>query len=281
MNDIIKTENLTFKYSTDDGDSKYALSEINLSVKRGEYLAILGHNGSGKSSLAKHFNAILLPCGGKVYVNGMDTRDEALLYEIRRTCGIVFQNPDNQIVATITEEDVAFGPENLGLPRDEIRERVDSALKTVGMYDYRLQAPHLLSGGQKQRIAIAGVIAMRPKCIVLDEPTSMLDPSGRHDVLTILDDLNKKHGITVILITHHMNEAANADRIIVMDNGKTVLEGTPEEIFTKVDELHSLGLAAPQTVEFLSELNKNGFNLPLNKIDINECAKTVASVLGY
>ncbi len=281
MNNIIKTENLTFKYNTDGGKQQTALSSVNVSVRSGEYLAILGHNGSGKSSLAKHFNAVLLPCGGKVYVNGMDTQDEKLLFEIRRTCGIVFQNPDNQIVATITEEDVAFGPENLGLPREEIRERVDSALKTVGMYEYRLHAPHLLSGGQKQRIAIAGVIAMRPKCIVLDEPTSMLDPSGRKDVLRILDDLNKKHGITIVLITHHMNEAALADRIIVMDSGKIVLEGIPKEVFSKVEALHSLGLAVPETVELIYQLNRHGFNIPLDKITVNECAEAVVSALGH
>ena len=279
MNDIIKSENLTFKYNIDSSTPNTALSEVSIAVKEGEYLVILGHNGSGKSSLAKHFNAVLLPCGGKVYVSGMDTSDEALLYVIRKTCGMVFQNPDNQIVATITEEDVAFGPENLGLPREEIRSRVDDALKTVGMYEYRNHAPHLLSGGQKQRIAIAGVIAMKPRCIILDEPTSMLDPSGRRDILTIVDELNKKHGITVILITHHMNEAVAADRIIVMDNGKIVLEGTPKEIFPKIDTLHSLSMTVPQTVELLNELNKHGFNLPLDKITVEECADIISEKL--
>ena len=210
----------------------------------------------------------------------MDTLDEELLFEIRRTCGMVFQNPDNQIVATITEEDVAFGPENLGLPREEIRKRVDDALKTVGMYEYRDHAPHLLSGGQKQRIAIAGIIAMRPRCIVLDEPTSMLDPSGRRDVLNITKELNQKHGITIVLITHHMNEAAMADRIIIMDRGKMVLEGTPKEIFPQTKRLHELGLAVPQTVELLSELNLNGFDFPLDKISIEECADAIAEVLN-
>lgn len=279
MNDIIKCENLTFKYNIDSATAKTALSEVSISVRKGEYLVVLGHNGSGKSSLAKHFNAVLLPCGGKVYVDSMDTLDESLLYEIRRTCGMVFQNPDNQIVATITEEDVAFGPENLGLAREEIRARVDDALKTVGMYDYRDHAPHLLSGGQKQRIAIAGIIAMRPRCIVLDEPTSMLDPAGRRDVLGIVDELNKNHGITIVLITHHMNEAVNADRIIVMDDGKPVMEGTPKEIFPQVDKLHSLGLNVPQTVELLYSLNKEGFDLPLDKITIDECADVIAAAL--
>ena len=279
MKDIIKSENLTFRYNTGESGGKTALSEVNVSVHDGEYLAILGHNGSGKSSLAKHFNAVLLPCGGRVLVDGMDTLDEELLFEIRRTCGMVFQNPDNQIVATITEEDVAFGPENLGLPREEIRKRVDDALKTVGMYEYRDHAPHLLSGGQKQRIAIAGIIAMRPRCIVLDEPTSMLDPSGRRDVLRITRELNKNHGITIVLITHHMNEAAMADRIIIMDRGKQVLEGTPKEIFPQTKLLHKLGLAVPQTVELLSELNRAGFDFPLDKISVEECADAIAEAL--
>ncbi len=280
MKDIIKSENLTFKYNIDSATPKNALSEVNISVSEGEYLVILGHNGSGKSSLAKHFNAVLLPCGGKIYVGGMDTLDESLLYEIRRTCGMVFQNPDNQIVATITEEDVAFGPENLGLPREEIRKRVDDALKTVGMYDYRDHAPHLLSGGQKQRIAIAGVIAMRPKCIVLDEPTSMLDPAGRRDVLKIIDDLNKEHGITIVLITHHMNEAVSADRIIIMDSGKIVSEGTPREIFPQVEKLRELGLNVPQSVELLHSLNENGFNLSLDQITVEECADAIAASIN-
>lgn len=275
MNEIIKSENLTFQYNLGTALSKTALSEVSISVTEGEYLAILGHNGSGKSSLAKHFNAVLLPCGGKVYVDGMDTLDESLLFEIRRTCGMVFQNPDNQIVATITEEDVAFGPENLGLSREEIRARVDDALKTVGMFDYRDHAPHLLSGGQKQRIAIAGIIAMRPRCIVLDEPTSMLDPVGRRDVLGIIGDLNRNHGITVVLITHHMNEAVNADRILIMDSGKIVMEGTPREIFPNIEKLRSLSLTVPQTVELISELNKNGFDIPLSNITVEECTDAI------
>lgn len=279
MNTIIRSEDLTFSYNTDDSVSKSVLSDVDISVKQGEFLVILGHNGSGKSSLAKHFNAVLLPCEGKVYVDGMDTSDEELLLETRRTCGMVFQNPDNQIVATITEEDVAFGPENLGLPREETRKRVDDALKTVGMYEYREHAPHLLSGGQKQRIAIAGVIAMRPRCIVLDEPTSMLDPSGRRDILSILSRLNKEYGITVILITHHMIEAVNSDRIIIMDSGKIVLEGTPKEIFPQVEKLRSLGLTVPQTVELMYELNKHGFSLPLDSITEDECVAAIASAI--
>lgn len=275
MDSIIKCEKLTFQYNIDSDTPKIALSEVDISVMAGEFLVILGRNGSGKSSLAKHFNAVLLPCGGKVYVDGMDTSDENLLYEIRKTCGMVFQNPDNQIVATITEEDVAFGPENLGLPREEIRARVDEALKTVGMYEYREHAPHLLSGGQKQRIAIAGIIAMKPRCIVLDEPTSMLDPAGRRDVLGLIYELNKKHEITIVLITHHMNEAINADRVMVMNNGKTVLEGTPREIFTQVETLNSLGLAVPQTVELLDSLNKEGFNFPLDKLTVDECVDEI------
>ena len=280
MNDIIKSKNLTFRYNLDSETPKTALSEVSISVKEGEYLVILGRNGSGKSSLAKHFNAVLLPCGGKVYVDGMDTADEELLLEIRRTCGMVFQNPDNQIVATITEEDVAFGPENLGLPREEIRARVDDALKTVGMYNYREHAPHLLSGGQKQRIAIAGVIAMRPRCIILDEPTSMLDPVGRRDVLAILEKLNKEHGITIILITHHMNEAVLADRIIIMDAGQIVMEGSPREIFPDIEKLHALGLAVPQTVELISKLNENGFDIPLENITPDECVDAIIKVLS-
>ncbi len=279
MNKIIKAENLTFQYNIDSTTPKTALSKVDISISEGEYLVILGHNGSGKSSLAKHFNAVLLPCGGKVYVGGMDTTDESLLFEIRKTCGMVFQNPDNQIVATITEEDVAFGPENLGLPREEIRKRVDDALKTVGMYDYRDHAPHLLSGGQKQRIAIAGIIAMRPKCIVLDEPTSMLDPAGRRDVLAILDNLNKNFGITIVLITHHMNEAVSADRIIVMDSGKPVMEGTPKDIFAQVDVLEKYGLTVPQTVELLYKLNEHGFNLPLDRISEEECVDAICDAL--
>ena len=280
MNEIIKSKNLTFKYFSNNSNDKEALSEVNISVSEGEYLVILGHNGSGKSSLAKHFNAVLLPCGGKIYVDGMDTQNEALLYEIRKTCGMVFQNPDNQIVATITEEDVAFGPENLGIKREEIRNRVDEALKTVGMYHLRNHAPHLLSGGQKQRIAIAGVIAMRPKCIVLDEPTSMLDPAGRRDILQIIDELNKKHNITVVLITHHMNEAVTADRIIIMNNGKIELEGTPKEIFRQIDLIKKLGLTVPQTVELINELNKNGFNIPLENITLDECVDAIFSALN-
>lgn len=277
---MIEVKNLTYFYSNDDGQSEKVLNNINLKINDGEFVAVLGHNGSGKSTFAKHLNAILMPSDGVVYVDGISTSGEETLWDIRSRVGMVFQNPDNQIVATITEEDVAFGPENLGLAREEIRERVDDALKTVGMYEYRNHAPHLLSGGQKQRIAIAGVIAMRPRCIVLDEPTSMLDPAGRNDVLAIIDELNKKYGITVILITHHMNEAVSADRIIVMDNGNVVMEGTPKDIFPQTEKLNSLGLAVPQTVQLLDSLNRYGFNLPLNKLTIDECTEVIAASLG-
>ncbi len=282
MDNIISAKNVKFCYANDFDDKtppKVILNDISLEIKRGEFLAVLGHNGSGKSTIAKHFNAILVPQEGKVMVEGIDTSDEEKLFDIRQHIGMVFQNPDNQIVATITEEDVAFGPENLGLPREETRKRVDDALKTVGMYEYREHAPHLLSGGQKQRIAIAGIIAMRPRCIVLDEPTSMLDPAGRHDILEILDRLNKEYGITVILITHHMVEAVNSDRIIIMDSGKIVLEGAPKELFPQVEKLRSLGLTVPQTVELMYELNKHGFSLPLDSITEDECVAAIASAI--
>lgn len=247
--------------------------DLNLQIKKGEFVAILGSNGCGKSTLAKHFNAILLPCGGKVYVCGMDTADADLLMKIRRTVGMVFQNPDNQIISNVVEEDVAFGPENLGIAAPMIRLRVDKALKQVGMYEYRDHAPHLLSGGQKQRIAIAGVIAMEPDCIVLDEPTAMLDPKGRREVMQTVRQLNEQNGITVILITHHMDEAAQAQRVIVLDKGKIALDGTPRQVFSQVEKLHQMGLAAPETVELCWELNKEGFTLPLEKLTTEECAQ--------
>ena len=274
-NAILKTENLSFSYR----EGALTLDNIDLCIPEGQYVAVLGHNGSGKSTLLKHFNAILLPSGGRVLVSGMDTRDEELLYRIRRTCGMVFQNPDNQIVATITEEDVAFGPENLGVPQDELRARVDAALKTVGMYEFREHAPHMLSGGQKQRIAIAGIIAMRPKCIVLDEPTAMLDPIGRRDVLETIKKLNRDEGITIVLITHHMEEAVDADRVIVLDSGKLALDGTPEEICTQVEKLYSLGLTVPQTVELLWKLKNAGLCVSLDKLDISACAAEIARAL--
>ena len=276
MNHMITTESLRFAYKHEGGNLR-RFFDITLNIKPGEFVAVLGHNGSGKSTLAKHFNCILLPSGGKVYIDGMDTQDEANLYTIRSLCGMVFQNPDNQIVATITEEDVAFGPENLGVPMPELRERVDEALKTVGMFEFRTHAPHLLSGGQKQRIAIAGIIAMRPRCIVLDEPTAMLDPVGRREVLATISKLNKQYGITIILITHHMNEAADADRVIVMNDGKIAMDGTPKEVFTRVDELKEFGLSVPQTVELLYELQKSGIDVPLDKISVDECAAALYS----
>ena len=252
---------------------------MNLQIEAGTFVAVLGHNGSGKSTLAKHFNAVLLPSGGTVWVEGMDTKDEALLLEIRRRVGMVFQNPDNQIVANVVEEDVAFAPENLGVPTEEIRRRVDDALAAVGMGEFPRHAPHLLSGGQKQRIAIAGVIAMEPEYIVLDEATAMLDPVGRRDVLNTVHKLNRERGITVVLITHHMDEAADADRVVVMDDGKVAMDGTPREVFCRVEELHDLGLASPETVELLYDLNAHGMDLPLDAITVEECADAIVSAL--
>ena len=240
---------------------------------------VLGHNGSGKSTLAKTFNAVLLPSGGKVYVEGMDTSNEELLLAIRQRVGMVFQNPDNQIVANVVEEDVAFAPENLGVPSEEIRKKVDDALRTVGMYEFVTHAPHLLSGGQKQRIAIAGVIAMEPECIVLDEATDMLDTIGRKEVLSTVHKLNREKGITVVLITHHMNEAEEADRVVVMDGGKVAMDGTPKEVFTQVDELRSMGLTTPDTVDLLYRLRENGWNVPLDALTVEECVDTIMKAL--
>ena len=248
---------------------------MNLKEEEGTFVAILGTNGCGKSTLAKHFNSILLPTGGHVYVCGIDTANEERILQVRRNVGMVFQNPDNQIVANVVEEDVAFGPENLGISSPEIRHRVNKALKQVGMYEYREHAPHLLSGGQKQRIAIAGVIAMEPKCIILDEPTAMLDPRGRREVVETIGRLNKEKGITVVLITHHMDEAAKADRVVVLHKGKVTADGTPEEVFAQVELLHSIGLAAPESVELCWELNKQGFSLPLDKLEPENCAQAL------
>lgn len=273
MNAIIKIENITYRYPD---EALPALAGISLEIERGSFVAVLGHNGSGKSTLAKHLNAILLPEGGKVYVNGMDSADKELLIQIRRTVGMVFQNPDNQIVANVVEDDVAFAPENLGVPPGEIRRRVDEALKTVGMYEYRLHAPHLLSGGQKQRVAIAGVIAMKPECIVLDEPTAMLDPAGRSEVVATIETLCREQGITVVLITHHMNECIGADRLIVMSEGHIIADGTPVEVFSQVERLRAEGLTVPETTALTWELNKNGFNLPLSALSIEECAREIA-----
>ena len=276
MHTAIQVEHLAYTYPGVDNTPGVAVFEdLNLQIEQGTFVAILGSNGCGKSTLAKHFNTILLPCGGTVSVFGMDTSDEAKLIPIRRTVGMVFQNPDNQIVANVVEEDVAFGPENLGVASPAIRHRVDNALKQVGMYDYREHAPHLLSGGQKQRVAIAGVIAMEPKCIVLDEPTAMLDPKGRREVMETIANLNREKDITVILITHHMDEAAQAQRVVVLDQGKVALDGDPREVFSQVQILHDMGLAAPETVELCWELNKAGFTLPLERLNAEECAQTL------
>jgi len=276
MSEIIKTENLTFSYPPDEGkEPVQALRGVDLTIEQGSFIVILGHNGSGKSTLAKHMNAVLLPSGGRVWVSGMDTYDEALLLEIRRRVGMVFQNPDNQLVANVVEEDVAFGPENLGVPTEEIQKRVTAALKAVGMEEFTMHAPHHLSGGQKQRVAIAGVIAMEPACIVLDEATAMLDPLGRREVLDTVKKLNREKGITIVLITHHMDEAAMAGRVVVMDDGKVVMDGTPEEVLVRVEELRAIGLAAPHTVELLYGLRQDGFDVPLNALGIKECADAI------
>lgn len=276
---ILQAKDLSYRYeSAPEGD--LALDGLNITVRKGEFLAILGHNGSGKSTLAKHFNAILLPAGGTMYVAGMDTADESLLYSIRQTVGMVFQNPDNQIVANIVEEDIAFAPENLGVEPAEIRKRVDSALKAVGMYEFREHAPHMLSGGQKQRVAIAGVIAMMPQCIVLDEPTAMLDPAGRSEVLRTIRMLNREYGITIVLITHHMEEAAICDRIVVMKNGHIEADGTPKQVFAQVELLKSIGLAVPQTVELIYLLRKEGMDIPLNALSVEECAEAILNRLN-
>ena len=276
MSDIISVEHLAYTYPGVEGASGIPVFEdLNLTIQEGSFVAILGTNGCGKSTLAKHFNSILLPTGGKVYVCGIDTSNEDRILTVRRNVGMVFQNPDNQIVANVVEEDVAFGPENLGIASPEIRRRVDSALKQVEMYEYREHAPHLLSGGQKQRVAIAGIIAMEPRCIVLDEPTAMLDPRGRREVIDTIGRLNREKGITVVLITHHMDEAAKADRVVVLNKGKAAADGTPQQVFAQVELLHSLGLASPETVELCWELNKLGFDLPLDKLEPEECAQTL------
>ena len=281
MDSIIKTENLTFSYAAaDDQTPGPVLCGINLEIERGTFVAILGHNGSGKSTLAKHFNAILLPQGGHVYVSGADTADENLILEIRRQIGMVFQNPDNQIVATVVEEDVAFAPENLGFPQEEIRRRVDEALKMVGMYEYREHAPHLLSGGQKQRVAIAGVLAMHPDCIVFDEPTAMLDPRGRESVINVIRDLRNNHGVTVVLITHHMEETIDADRIVVMSDGGIVMDGTPREVFRDIHALRRAGLSVPETVLILHDLKEDGFDITPDALTIDECADAIYAAFG-
>ena len=280
MRDMIVTEHLAYTYpGMDDMPGVAVFEDLNITVEEGSFVAVLGMNGCGKSTLAKHFNSILLPTGGKVWVCSIDTANEDRLMVIRRNVGMVFQNPDNQIVANVVEEDVAFGPENLGIASPEIRNRVDKALKQVGMYEYREHAPHLLSGGQKQRIAIAGIIAMEPKCIVLDEPTAMLDPKGRREVMETVKRLNREKGITVILITHHMDEAAQAQRVIVLHKGRIAADGTPKEVFSQVELLHSIGLAAPESVELCWQLNKEGFRLPLDKLNPEECAQILYEAL--
>ena len=281
MEPILSARDVSFAY--DNYEEKQlppiVLEDVTLDIQPGEFVAVLGHNGSGKSTLAKHFNAILLPIAGTVYVGGIDTKQEDRLYDIRQTAGMVFQNPDNQLVATIVEEDVAFALENLGVPPEEIRRRVDESLKAVGMYEYREHAPHQLSGGQKQRVAIAGITAMRPKCIVLDEPTAMLDPQGRREVLRTIRQLGDQFGITVVLITHYMDEAAQCDRVVVVDNGKVILDGAPRAVFSHVEQLKKVGLDVPQVTELVWMLRKDGYNLPDDIIFEDECVQAIEKLL--
>ena len=276
MEAIVQAEQLTFTYAP---DKPPVLEGLNLAIEPGSFVAVLGHNGSGKSTLAKHMNASLLPSGGRMLVAGIDTADEALTLEIRRTVGMVFQNPDNQLVANVVEDDVAFAPENLGVPSDEIRRRVDRALELVGMQDYRLHAPHLLSGGQKQRVAIAGVLAMQPKCIVLDEPTAMLDPAGRREVVDTVTRLCRQEQVTIILITHHMDECIGADRLIVMSDGSVIADGTPGAVFSQGERMRAAGLDVPETTELLWRLNQSGFSLPLDALTTSDCAQAIAAAL--
>ena len=281
MAEIIRAENLRYAYPVEEGEeSVYVLDGVDLTIEKGSFVVVLGHNGSGKSPLAKTFNGVLLPAGGKVYVEGLDTADANLLLAIRQRVGMVFQNPDNQIVANVVEEDVAFAPENLGVPSEEIRRRVDDALAAVGMSEFVRHAPHLLSGGQKQRIAIAGVLAMEPDCVVLDEATAMLDPVGRREVLETVHRLNREKGITVVLITHHMNEAEQADRVVVMDDGHLVMDGTPAEVFTQVEKLRSMGLTVPDTVDLLDRLRRDGVDVPLTALTVENCADVIAAAFG-
>ena len=280
MKKFIETENLTFSYTEEKEREVHALRDVSVSVSEGEYVAILGHNGSGKSTFAKLLNMILIPEGGIIRIGGEDITapdfSEDDMFRVRRDVGMIFQNPDNQLVATVVEEDIAFGPENLGIPREEIRQRIDDALDAVGMRDYARHAPHRLSGGQKQRVAIAGVIAMMPKCIIFDEATAMLDPLGRQEVMQIMEMLNKKHGITVLNITHYMDEAAQADRVIVMNDGQVYMDGTPNAIFSRIEELHAVGLEAPQATELLALLRERGLDLPADCVDDDACIEALA-----
>ena len=283
MSTMIEVRDLTFAYPAQEEEQQQgtvALRNVDLTIEKGSFVAVLGHNGSGKSTLAKHMNAVLLPSGGRVFVAGMDTLDEQQIIAIRRAVGMVFQNPDNQIVANVVEEDVAFGPENLGVPSADIRRRVDEALTAVGMDAFTRHAPHLLSGGQKQRIAIAGIIAMAPQCIVLDEATAMLDPAGRREVLATIETLHREMGITVVLITHHMDEAILADRVVVMNEGRVAMDGTPTEVFTRVEELEEMGLTVPDTVQLLHRLRAAGYEVPLDALDVESCADAVFGALN-
>jgi len=282
MDDImIKTDKVTYEYKSNIDDSvQTAVKDLSIEVKKGEFLVILGHNGSGKSTLAKMMNGLLLPTRGEVYVSGMNTKDEDKIWDIRSKAGMVFQNPDNQIVATIVEEDVAFGPENLGVPPKEIRKRVDEALSTVEMLEYKHHAPYLLSGGQKQRVAIAGILSMNPECIIFDEPTAMLDPNGRKEVMGTIKKLNKDEGKTIVLITHYMDEAVKADRILVMDSGKCILDGTPQEVFSEADTLESVGLAVPQVTYLAKKLNKKGFNMSTSVFTVQQAKDEILRILN-
>lgn len=281
LDNIIELKNVTFSYPVDESDQSVSVfSNLNFSIERGSFTAVLGHNGCGKSTMAKLLNGLNQPSEGIVTVNGFDTTDEKHEFEVRKTVGMVFQNPDNQLVSTILEEDVAFGPENLGVPPDEIRKRVDDALKAVGMYEYRRHDTHKLSGGQKQRVAIAGMLAMEPECLVLDEPTAMLDPKGRSEVMSTIEMLNKERGMTIVLITHYMDEAARADRVAVMDGGKIILDGTPKSVFTNVQMLKKIGLDVPQPTELVNKLNKEGFDLADDILDVDECVEAISKALG-
>ena len=281
MSNLITTENLSFTYpASGERLAMPVFENLNVEIAAGSFTAVIGPNGCGKSTLAKHFNAVLLPSGGKVWVDGLDTADEALLLDIRRQIGMVFQNPDNQIVANVVEEDVAFAPENLGVPTEEIRQRVDDALEAVGMTGFTLHAPHQLSGGQKQRIAIAGVLAMLPECIVLDEATAMLDPIGRREVLNVIEGLHREKDVTVVLITHHMNEAEHADRVIVMNGGKVAMDGTPKEVFARAEELRAIGLTVPDTVALLRDLKAGGVDVPVDALTVEECAEAIVKAMA-